>query len=109
MQMRIALARLLLGPAGQSASSGGQGGLLLLDEPTNHLDRWPSCTTLPFSSLPLFWAVVLSPTVLHACYLMNMEVNVWASSHMLNQTVLMYYKLHAWNIMCRRRHALCVC
>ncbi|KAL3130251.1 hypothetical protein ABBQ38_008084, partial [Trebouxia sp. C0009 RCD-2024] len=37
-QMRIALARLLLGPAGQSASSGGQGGLLLLDEPTNHLD-----------------------------------------------------------------------
>ena len=39
MQMRIALARLLLGPAGQSASSGGQGGLLLLDEPTNHLDR----------------------------------------------------------------------
>ena len=38
--MRIALARLLLGPAGQSASSGGQGGLLLLDEPTNHLDRY---------------------------------------------------------------------
>ena len=39
MQMRIGLARLLLGPAGQSASSGGQGGLLLLDEPTNHLDK----------------------------------------------------------------------
>lgn len=37
--MRIGLARLLLGPAGQSASTGGQGGLLLLDEPTNHLDR----------------------------------------------------------------------
>ncbi len=47
MQMRIALARLLLGPAGQSASSGGQGGLLLLDEPTNHLDRYTphSCVT----------------------------------------------------------------
>lgn len=39
LQMRIGLARLLLGPAGQSASSGGQGGLLLLDEPTNHLDK----------------------------------------------------------------------
>lgn len=41
-QMRIALARLLLSPAGQAAtsSSGGEagGGLLLLDEPTNHLD-----------------------------------------------------------------------
>ena len=37
--MRIALARLLLGPAGQSASSGEASGLLLLDEPTNHLDR----------------------------------------------------------------------
>ena len=37
-QMRIALARLLLGPAGQSAANGGKGGLLLLDEPTNHLD-----------------------------------------------------------------------
>lgn len=46
-QMRIALARLLLSPAGQAAttssSSGGGGGeagggLLLLDEPTNHLD-----------------------------------------------------------------------
>ncbi|GFR43392.1 hypothetical protein Agub_g4469 [Astrephomene gubernaculifera] len=36
-QMRIALARLLLGPAGQGA--GGGGSLLLLDEPTNHLDR----------------------------------------------------------------------
>ncbi len=36
--MRIALARLLLGPAGQAASSGASGGLLLLDEPTNHLD-----------------------------------------------------------------------
>ena len=43
-QMRIALARLLLSPAGQSATSNGGGGLLLLDEPTNHLDsaaiRW---------------------------------------------------------------------
>eukprot|EP00878_Enallax_costatus_P024231 GHUV01025841.1.p1 GENE.GHUV01025841.1~~GHUV01025841.1.p1 ORF type:complete len:301 (-),score=51.19 GHUV01025841.1:467-1288(-) len=42
-QMRIALAKLLLSPAGQAAtgsSSGGDagGGLLLLDEPTNHLD-----------------------------------------------------------------------
>lgn len=36
-QMRIALARLLLGPAGQGAVD-GTGGLLLLDEPTNHLD-----------------------------------------------------------------------
>ncbi|GIL85713.1 hypothetical protein Vretimale_13175 [Volvox reticuliferus] len=35
-QMRIALARLLLGPAGQGGS--GSGALLLLDEPTNHLD-----------------------------------------------------------------------
>ncbi|GLI70270.1 hypothetical protein VaNZ11_015202 [Volvox africanus] len=35
-QMRIALARLLLGPAGQGG--GGSGALLLLDEPTNHLD-----------------------------------------------------------------------
>ncbi|EFJ53175.1 hypothetical protein VOLCADRAFT_102793 [Volvox carteri f. nagariensis] len=35
-QMRIALARLLLGPAGQGGS--GAGALLLLDEPTNHLD-----------------------------------------------------------------------
>ena len=45
VQMRIALARLLLGPAGQSASSGGQGGLLLLDEPTNHLDRYRACSS----------------------------------------------------------------
>lgn len=37
-QMRIALARLLLGPAGQGGN--GTGALLLLDEPTNHLDRW---------------------------------------------------------------------
>lgn len=37
-QMRIALARLLLGPAGQGG--GGNGALLLLDEPTNHLDRY---------------------------------------------------------------------
>ena len=51
-QMRIALARLLLSPAGQAAtagtptrggrsnssSSGSSGGLLVLDEPTNHLD-----------------------------------------------------------------------
>jgi ATPase subunit of ABC transporter with duplicated ATPase domains len=43
-QMRIALARLLLSPAGQAATSrssssgSGGGGLLLLDEPTNHLD-----------------------------------------------------------------------
>jgi ATPase subunit of ABC transporter with duplicated ATPase domains len=40
--MRIALARMLLSPAGQAASSsnGGEagGGMLLLDEPTNHLD-----------------------------------------------------------------------
>ncbi|PNW82055.1 hypothetical protein CHLRE_06g271850v5 [Chlamydomonas reinhardtii] len=35
-QMRIALARLLLGPAGQGGN--GTGALLLLDEPTNHLD-----------------------------------------------------------------------
>ncbi len=35
--MRIALARLLLGPAGQGGN--GAGALLLLDEPTNHLDR----------------------------------------------------------------------
>jgi ATPase subunit of ABC transporter with duplicated ATPase domains len=34
-QMRVALARLLLSPAGESANSKG---LLLLDEPTNHLD-----------------------------------------------------------------------
>lgn len=46
-QMRIALARLLLSPAGQAATTNGSsgggggeagGGLLLLDEPTNHLD-----------------------------------------------------------------------
>lgn len=37
-QMRIALARMLLGPAGQAAAQGLAGGLLLLDEPTNHLD-----------------------------------------------------------------------
>lgn len=37
-QMRIALARTLLSPAGESARDGGRGGLLLLDEPTNHLD-----------------------------------------------------------------------
>ena len=37
-QMRVALARLLLSPAGESAADGGSGGLLLLDEPTNHLD-----------------------------------------------------------------------
>ena len=37
--MRIALARLLLGPAGQSAASKESGGVLLLDEPTNHLDN----------------------------------------------------------------------
>lgn len=46
-QMRIALARLLLSPAGQAATTSGSngggsgeagGGLLLLDEPTNHLD-----------------------------------------------------------------------
>ncbi len=40
-QMRIALARLLLGPAGQGG--GGNGALLLLDEPTNHLDRCVPC------------------------------------------------------------------
>ena len=51
-QMRVALARLLLSPAGS-----GEKGLLLLDEPTNHLDeaskRWLAnwikaspCTTL---------------------------------------------------------------
>lgn len=41
-QMRIALAKLLLSPAGQAASSSSSGeaggGLLLLDEPSNHLD-----------------------------------------------------------------------
>eukprot|EP00884_Botryococcus_braunii_P002776 jgi/Botrbrau1/1249/Bobra.0163s0042.1 len=38
-QMRIALARLLLGPGGQGASlSNARPGLLLLDEPSNHLD-----------------------------------------------------------------------
>ncbi|KAF5838245.1 P-loop containing nucleoside triphosphate hydrolase protein [Dunaliella salina] len=37
-QMRIALAKLLLGPAGQAAVGAGTGGLMLLDEPTNHLD-----------------------------------------------------------------------
>eukprot|EP00798_Chlamydomonas_sp_ICE-L_P029123 gene29123-32341_t len=37
-QMRVALARLLLGPAGQSAAGNGSTGLMLLDEPTNHLD-----------------------------------------------------------------------
>ena len=52
MQMRIALARLLLGPAGQSASSGGQGGLLLLDEPTNHLDRYTSHSCVCLSVTP---------------------------------------------------------
>jgi len=35
-QMRVALAKLLVGPAGEAAGAGG--GLLLLDEPTNHLD-----------------------------------------------------------------------
>ena len=38
-QMRVALARLLLSPAGEGAAAGGGGGLLLLDEPTNHLDQ----------------------------------------------------------------------
>ena len=37
-QMRVALARLLLSPAGDSADVGVNGGFLLLDEPTNHLD-----------------------------------------------------------------------
>ena len=37
-QMRVALARLLLSPAGDSRNSGITGGFLLLDEPTNHLD-----------------------------------------------------------------------
>lgn len=37
-QMRVALARLLLSPAGDSRAAGVNGGLLLLDEPTNHLD-----------------------------------------------------------------------
>ena len=36
--MRVALARLLLSPAGDSRNSGITGGFLLLDEPTNHLD-----------------------------------------------------------------------
>ena len=43
-QMRVALARLLLSPAGDSRERGVNGGLLLLDEPSNHLDakakRW---------------------------------------------------------------------
>jgi hypothetical protein len=65
--MRIALARLLLGPAGQSASSGGQGGLLLLDEPTNHLDRYTChlCVTL---SVMICLPVCL-PACLPACLL----------------------------------------
>ena len=37
-QMRVALARLLLSPAGDCAEKGVNGGLLLLDEPSNHLD-----------------------------------------------------------------------
>jgi ATPase subunit of ABC transporter with duplicated ATPase domains len=37
-QMRVALARLLLSPAGDAAKEGITGGFLLLDEPTNHLD-----------------------------------------------------------------------
>lgn len=37
-QMRVALARLLLSPAGDRAERGVNGGLLLLDEPSNHLD-----------------------------------------------------------------------
>ena len=37
-QMRVALARLLLSPAGDSQEVGVNGGFLLLDEPTNHLD-----------------------------------------------------------------------
>ena len=37
-QMRVALARLLLSPAGDSKDKGVNGGLLLLDEPSNHLD-----------------------------------------------------------------------
>jgi ATPase subunit of ABC transporter with duplicated ATPase domains len=37
-QMRVALARLLLSPAGDAARAGINGGFLLLDEPTNHLD-----------------------------------------------------------------------
>lgn len=36
--MRVALARLLLSPAGDSRERGVNGGLLLLDEPSNHLD-----------------------------------------------------------------------
>ena len=37
-QMRVALARTLLSPAGDSREAGVKGGLLLLDEPSNHLD-----------------------------------------------------------------------
>jgi ATPase components of ABC transporters with duplicated ATPase domains len=37
-QMRVALARLLLSPAGDSRARGVAGGVLLLDEPSNHLD-----------------------------------------------------------------------
>lgn len=36
--MRVALARTLLSPAGDSREAGVKGGLLLLDEPSNHLD-----------------------------------------------------------------------
>lgn len=52
-QMRLALARLLLGPAGQSAADGGNDGLLLLDEARGrgrvlavfppHLEVFPCC------------------------------------------------------------------
>ncbi len=39
-QMRIALARTLLSPAGEASRSGKDaGGILMLDEPTNHLDN----------------------------------------------------------------------
>lgn len=39
-QMRIALARTLLSPAGDAARGAGRApGLLMLDEPTNHLDN----------------------------------------------------------------------
>lgn len=37
-QMRIGLARLLLGPAGSAATGGKGGGMMFLDEPSNHLD-----------------------------------------------------------------------
>lgn len=59
--MRIALARLLLGPGGQTASSGSATpGLLLLDEPTNHLDSAATAWLASYLRASTAGAVIVS-------------------------------------------------